>query len=49
MVYGKDHAIGKNAEDPADVVEQLDKEGGDDVNLNEDAFDSSNIMGTYEA
>ena len=49
MVYGKDRATRKNAEDPADVVEQLDKEGGDDVNLDEDAFDSSNMMGTDEA
>ena len=36
MVYGKDRATGKNAEDPADIVEQLDKEGGDDMNLDDD-------------
>ena len=49
MVYDKDRGTGKNAEDPADVVQQLDKEGGDDVHLDEDSFDSSNMMGTNEA
>ena len=49
MVYDKDRATRKNAENLADVVEQLEKQGGDDVHPNEDTFDSSNMMCTYEA
>ena len=33
MVYDKDSATRKTAEDPVDVVEQLEKQGGDDVLL----------------
>ena len=42
-------AIAKNAQDAIDVVVQLDQEGGDDVYLDEDAFDNSSMMGIEEA
>ncbi|KAL5547743.1 hypothetical protein UlMin_002974 [Ulmus minor] len=47
MIFGKDRAIGKQVETPADVVKQLETEGKD-INLEEDTFNSGNNMDTNE-
>ena len=45
--FGKNCATGKQAETPADVVEQFETER-EDINLEEDNFNSGNNMDTNE-
>ena len=49
MIFDKDCVIGRCSETAADVVEELEKERGDDINLEDDCINSiDNIMGMDE-